>query len=74
MNLSIDNFGIHGIIFGSSLSRKTMKFLLHLCAFLVLKMIHQCIAAYWNVEKGEIVLCDSVDISIAVATEKVCLQ
>ncbi|XP_021625730.1 dihydrolipoyllysine-residue acetyltransferase component 1 of pyruvate dehydrogenase complex, mitochondrial isoform X2 [Manihot esculenta] len=26
--------------------------------------------AYWNVEKGEIVLCDSVDISIAVATEK----
>lgn len=28
-------------------------------------------AAYWNVEKG-VVLCDSVDISIAVATEKVC--
>ncbi|XP_047330314.1 dihydrolipoyllysine-residue acetyltransferase component 1 of pyruvate dehydrogenase complex, mitochondrial isoform X2 [Impatiens glandulifera] len=26
--------------------------------------------AYWNVEKDEIVLCDSVDISIAVATEK----
>lgn len=26
--------------------------------------------AYWNVEKGEIILCDSVDISIAVATEK----
>ncbi|XP_059446842.1 dihydrolipoyllysine-residue acetyltransferase component 1 of pyruvate dehydrogenase complex, mitochondrial isoform X2 [Corylus avellana] len=26
--------------------------------------------AYWNVEKGEIVLCNSVDISIAVATEK----
>jgi len=28
-------------------------------------------AAYWNDEKGEIILCDSVDISIAVATEKV---
>ncbi|KAK1382587.1 Dihydrolipoamide acetyltransferase component of pyruvate dehydrogenase complex [Heracleum sosnowskyi] len=26
--------------------------------------------AFWNDEKGEIVLCDSVDISIAVATEK----
>ncbi|KAG9158626.1 hypothetical protein Leryth_019221 [Lithospermum erythrorhizon] len=26
--------------------------------------------AYWDVEKGESVLCDSVDISIAVATEK----
>ncbi|XP_059665996.1 dihydrolipoyllysine-residue acetyltransferase component 1 of pyruvate dehydrogenase complex, mitochondrial isoform X2 [Cornus florida] len=26
--------------------------------------------AYWNAEKGEAVLCDSVDISIAVATEK----
>ncbi|XP_062173817.1 dihydrolipoyllysine-residue acetyltransferase component 1 of pyruvate dehydrogenase complex, mitochondrial-like [Alnus glutinosa] len=26
--------------------------------------------AYWNVEKGEVVLCNSVDISIAVATEK----
>ncbi|TKY51706.1 Dihydrolipoyllysine-residue acetyltransferase [Spatholobus suberectus] len=26
--------------------------------------------AYWNVEKGEVILCDSVDISIAVATEK----
>ncbi|KAF9676596.1 hypothetical protein SADUNF_Sadunf08G0019000 [Salix dunnii] len=26
--------------------------------------------AYWNVENGEIILCDSVDISIAVATEK----
>lgn len=26
--------------------------------------------AYWNAEKGEIILCDSVDISIAVATEK----
>ncbi|KAF9597051.1 hypothetical protein IFM89_015242 [Coptis chinensis] len=26
--------------------------------------------AYWNVDKGETVLCDSVDISIAVATEK----
>lgn len=29
-------------------------------------------AAYWDVEKGEIVLCDAIDISIAVATEKVC--
>lgn len=28
-------------------------------------------AAYWNAEKGEVILCDSVDISIAVATEKV---
>lgn len=28
-------------------------------------------AAYWNDEKGEVVFCDSVDISIAVATEKV---
>lgn len=28
-------------------------------------------AAYWNDEKGEVILCDSVDISIAVATEKV---
>lgn len=28
-------------------------------------------AAYWDAEKGEVVLCDSVDISIAVATEKV---
>jgi len=27
--------------------------------------------AYWNVEKGEVVLNDSVDISIAVATDKV---
>ncbi|KAF3955335.1 hypothetical protein CMV_019435 [Castanea mollissima] len=26
--------------------------------------------AYWNAEKGEVILCDSVDISIAVATEK----
>ncbi|KAK3228413.1 hypothetical protein Dsin_000294 [Dipteronia sinensis] len=26
--------------------------------------------AYWNTEKGEVVLCDSIDISIAVATEK----
>ncbi|CAJ2629434.1 dihydrolipoyllysine-residue acetyltransferase component 1 of pyruvate dehydrogenase complex, mitochondrial isoform X2 [Trifolium pratense] len=26
--------------------------------------------AYWNEEKGEAILCDSVDISIAVATEK----
>ncbi|KAA3482100.1 dihydrolipoyllysine-residue acetyltransferase component 1 [Gossypium australe] len=26
--------------------------------------------AYWDVEKGEIILCDSVDLSIAVATEK----
>ncbi|KAL4291290.1 hypothetical protein GQ457_14G022140 [Hibiscus cannabinus] len=26
--------------------------------------------AYWDIEKGEIILCDSVDISIAVATEK----
>ncbi|WJX20186.1 Pyruvate dehydrogenase complex component E2 1 [Trifolium repens] len=26
--------------------------------------------AYWNEEKGEVILCDSVDISIAVATEK----
>ncbi|XVE99152.1 hypothetical protein REPUB_Repub03eG0172700 [Reevesia pubescens] len=26
--------------------------------------------AYWDVEKGETILCDSVDISIAVATEK----
>ncbi|XP_040991472.1 dihydrolipoyllysine-residue acetyltransferase component 1 of pyruvate dehydrogenase complex, mitochondrial isoform X1 [Juglans microcarpa x Juglans regia] len=26
--------------------------------------------AYWSVEKGEVILCDSVDISIAVATEK----
>ncbi|XP_020966051.1 dihydrolipoyllysine-residue acetyltransferase component 1 of pyruvate dehydrogenase complex, mitochondrial isoform X5 [Arachis ipaensis] len=26
--------------------------------------------AYWDAEKGEVVLCDSVDISIAVATEK----
>ena len=28
-------------------------------------------AAYWDTEKGEVVLLDSVDISIAVATEKV---
>jgi len=28
-------------------------------------------AAYWNVEKGEIILNDSIDISIAVATDKV---
>lgn len=27
--------------------------------------------AYWNDEKGEATLCDSIDISIAVATEKV---
>ncbi|XP_010243221.1 PREDICTED: dihydrolipoyllysine-residue acetyltransferase component 1 of pyruvate dehydrogenase complex, mitochondrial [Nelumbo nucifera] len=26
--------------------------------------------AYWNADKGEVILCDSVDISIAVATEK----
>ncbi|KAG6630671.1 dihydrolipoyllysine-residue acetyltransferase component 1 of pyruvate dehydrogenase complex, mitochondrial [Carya illinoinensis] len=26
--------------------------------------------AYWSVEKGEVILCNSVDISIAVATEK----
>lgn len=29
------------------------------------------VPAYWDVEKGEVILCDSVDISIAVATEKV---
>ena len=28
-------------------------------------------AAYWDTKKGEVVLLDSVDISIAVATEKV---
>lgn len=28
-------------------------------------------AAYWDAEKGEAILCDSVDISIAVATDKV---
>ena len=28
-------------------------------------------AAYWDVEKGEVITCESVDISIAVATEKV---
>lgn len=28
--------------------------------------------AYWDVGKGEVVFCDSVDISVAVATEKVC--
>lgn len=28
-------------------------------------------AAYWNNEKGEPSLCDSIDISIAVATDKV---
>lgn len=31
----------------------------------------QCLAAFWDAEKGDIVLCDDVDISIAVATEKV---
>ncbi|KAJ0101189.1 hypothetical protein Patl1_05969 [Pistacia atlantica] len=30
----------------------------------------QYVAAYWDVKIGEIVLCDAVDISIAVATEK----
>ena len=30
------------------------------------------VAAYWNVETEEIVLFDAIDISIAVATEKVC--
>lgn len=30
-------------------------------------------AAYWDAEKGEVIPCDSVDISIAVATEKVML-
>lgn len=30
--------------------------------------------AYWNDEKGEIILNESVDISIAVATEKVKCQ
>lgn len=28
-------------------------------------------AAYWDTEKGEVILCDSVDISVAVATDKV---
>jgi len=28
-------------------------------------------AAYWDTEKGEVILCESVDISIAVATDKV---
>lgn len=31
-------------------------------------------AAFWDDKKGEIVLCDSVDISIAVATEKVLIS
>jgi len=29
------------------------------------------LSAYWSDEKGEATLCDSIDISIAVATEKV---
>lgn len=36
-----------------------------------LENIHYMHAAYWDVKKGEVVLCDAVDISIAVATEKV---
>lgn len=28
-------------------------------------------AAYWSDEKGEVVLCNSIDISIAISTEKV---
>lgn len=34
-------------------------------------MVENVNAAYWDTEKGEVVLVDSVDISIAVATEKV---
>jgi len=34
-------------------------------------LLSRSMVAYWNVEKGEVVLCNSVDISIAVATEKV---
>ncbi|CAK7325336.1 unnamed protein product [Dovyalis caffra] len=36
----------------------------------LLAPLHQCMTAHWNAEKGEIILWDSVDISIAVATEK----
>lgn len=38
-------------------------------AALALKAVPEA-NAYWNDEKGEAVLCDSIDISIAVATEK----
>eukprot|EP01018_Ginkgo_biloba_P018016 Gb_12386 [translate_table: standard] len=38
-------------------------------AALALKVVPEA-NAYWNDEKGESVLCDSIDISIAVATEK----
>lgn len=31
-------------------------------------------AAYWDVSKGETILCDTVDLSIAVATEKVLFE
>lgn len=34
-------------------------------------MVENVNAAYWDTEKGEVVLVDSVDISIAIATEKV---
>lgn len=38
-----------------------------LCKMLIWKFL----AAFWDVEKGEVILCDSVDISVAVATDKV---
>lgn len=38
--------------------------------FFILKFSFQYVAAYWDVEKGEIILCDAVDISIAVALRR----
>lgn len=34
-------------------------------------LTQQFLAAFWNAERGEVIPCDSIDISIAVATEKV---
>lgn len=36
--------------------------------------LSDCWTVYWSDEKGESVSCDSVDISVAVATEKVFLK
>lgn len=59
--------GFHGIFE----FQEKIYYVVFLSPFLLLKMLHQCTTAYWNVENGEIILWDSVDISIAVATEKV---
>lgn len=55
-----------------------MLVMLHICTSYIGPFIYEIflsaeLTAYWNAEKGDTSLCDSIDISIAVATEKVLL-